>query len=684
MMIRYRGVLAAAGLALASLWVLSTLFLWSYDAPGAHASRLYWDNATAVALDNVIMGDEDTGLFWFVHVRVLALLDMADTLLAGERSSPERVPKGRDRKLSCISVRRPSHGEPFPLCDYGRSHRRYAASSIPPISPSPPAKDADLVLSGQLLSEWTEYASLIEQANSTGSLAPFLDLRGNHDCFNVVRQSPSLLRDYYDSFSASHSRNGTAFRVPGTSDVITFISLDACPARGPSRPFNFWGVLDADAAAAAAARVAAAPPGHVILLGHYPRAILREGDFSGVLGGASAYLCGHLHTLLGLAPRMHAYHADAQSLELEVGDLKDNRRFRVVLFDHGLMSSADMDLDAPWPRIVITNPKDARYSLPGREPLHRLRASTHVRVAWFGDAPPARVSVRIDGEAWRSPPFVYRKPLIAFEWDPRGLALDETHVIQVAVTDERGASCESAQPFRLDGRREDLDGFGALLLTSPLQTTIKFAVLAADFVTVLLLLAAPLGAIARRVFPPSVATWPIFPRSFYAPIRAVLAAFVSLPFRRPLSYAALLLYGLYAPLGPWFAGQFLFSGAQPDALGAAWSLSSTDPRAVGWFYLAGIAEAGGAFHPTMDTWMHAVRFLVFLYPVVALDAALAGTGCGWAGTTVAAASAAAIINAASGVHGLAVFYGWWTFVLGPASSWWVAVCAAIWVAGRRH
>lgn len=37
------------------------------------------------------------------------------------------------------------------------------------------------------------------------------------------------------------------------------------------------------------------------------------------------YLCGHLHTLAGVIPKMHAVHVDGH-LELELGDWLDTRK----------------------------------------------------------------------------------------------------------------------------------------------------------------------------------------------------------------------------------------------------------------------------------------------------------------------------------------------------------------------
>ena len=53
-------------------------------------------------------------------------------------------------------------------------------------------------------------------------------------------------------------------------------------------------------------------------------------------------------------------------------------RYRLVAIDHDLFSFVDTRLDH-WPLVLVTNPKDSRFSVPGREPLGRILHSTHVR-----------------------------------------------------------------------------------------------------------------------------------------------------------------------------------------------------------------------------------------------------------------------------------------------------------------
>eukprot|EP00042_Codosiga_hollandica_P049047 m.562170 g.562170 ORF g.562170 m.562170 type:complete len:109 (-) comp57799_c0_seq2:1344-1670(-) len=83
----------------------------------------------------------------------------------------------------------------------------------------------------------------------------------------------------------------------------------------------------------------------------------------------SLYLCGHLHTLVS---QMYARHDNF--LELEVGDWRDNRKFRLMAIDHDLISFADLSFNS-WPALLVLNPKDARFINDAREPLHLIGTS---------------------------------------------------------------------------------------------------------------------------------------------------------------------------------------------------------------------------------------------------------------------------------------------------------------------
>ncbi|XP_043316220.1 transmembrane protein 62-like [Cervus canadensis] len=66
---------------------------------------------------------------------------------------------------------------------------------------------------------------------------------------------------------------------------------------------------------------------HSIWFGHYTTSTVLSPSpgLRSIMSSATAYLCGHLHTLGGLMPVLHTRHFQG-TLELELGDWKDNRR----------------------------------------------------------------------------------------------------------------------------------------------------------------------------------------------------------------------------------------------------------------------------------------------------------------------------------------------------------------------
>ena len=49
-----------------------------------------------------------------------------------------------------------------------------------------------------------------------------------------------------------------------------------------------------------------------------------------------------------------------------------------MAIDHDLVSFVDTSF-GQWPVILITNPKDARFNVPKREPIERIKMSSHIR-----------------------------------------------------------------------------------------------------------------------------------------------------------------------------------------------------------------------------------------------------------------------------------------------------------------
>src|SRR3954468_19711372 len=102
---------------------------------------------------------------------------------------------------------------------------------------------------------------------------------------------------------------------------------------------------------------------------------------------------------LGLGDHLKA-HRDQGFLELELGDMKDHAIYRIIAVDHDMISFRDLsvpipDMPAAYPSamvdgltdfelpkrlaqdpiVMVTNPKDARFLISGREPVSRIRQS---------------------------------------------------------------------------------------------------------------------------------------------------------------------------------------------------------------------------------------------------------------------------------------------------------------------
>lgn len=149
----------------------------------------------------------------------------------------------------------------------------------------------------------------------------------------------------------------------------------------------------------------------------------------------------------GLVPKMYTKHKHGY-LELELGDWKDNRMFRLGAIDHGQFSFVDQKHNS-WPLVLVTNPKNAQYSMPGREPLPLIAESTHVRILAFSDVTIDTVKISYDSESWMK---CRQKdgPLYVCQWLPN-LFNSGLNYLHVTVTDEHGKETTIKHPFTIDG-----------------------------------------------------------------------------------------------------------------------------------------------------------------------------------------------------------------------------------------
>uniref|UniRef100_A0A4X1V4P7 Transmembrane protein 62 n=2 Tax=Sus scrofa TaxID=9823 RepID=A0A4X1V4P7_PIG len=298
------------------------------------------------------------------------------------------------------------------------------------------AKTKEQLGSRQQEIEWQTYHGILRKTRVMEK-TKWLDIKGNHDAFNI----PSLesVENYYRKYSAIR-RDGSFHYVHSTPfGNYSFISLDATLNPGPKRPFNFFGILDQKQMEDLLLLAKESSwSNHSIWFGHFTTSTILSPSpgIRSVMSSATAYLCGHLHTLGGLMPVLHTRHFQG-TLELEVGDWKDNRRYRIFAFDHDLFSFADL-IFGEWPVVLITNPKALLYSSAKHEPLERLLYSTHIRVLAFSLSSITSVTVKIDGVHLGQASHL-SGPIFILKWNPRNYG-NKTHNIEVIVQDSAGRS----------------------------------------------------------------------------------------------------------------------------------------------------------------------------------------------------------------------------------------------------
>ncbi|XP_028362975.1 transmembrane protein 62 isoform X5 [Phyllostomus discolor] len=227
------------------------------------------------------------------------------------------------------------------------------------------------------------------------------------------------------------------------------------------------------------------------------------------------------------------------TLELEVGDWKNNRRYRIFAFDHDLFSFADL-IFGEWPVVLITNPKSLLYSCPKHEPLERLLQSTHIRILAFSLSSITSVTVEIDGvhlgQAVHS-----SGPIFTLKWNPRNYS-DGTHNIEVIVRDSAGRSKSVHHIFSL---QED-NQLRFDLLASFVLLTDHCTVARVLFVMIVLIQLSILIIFRHRGYlelkgPPGFLNLTSFSLHVLSKIN--------------IFYYSVLLLTLYTVLGPWFFGE---------------------------------------------------------------------------------------------------------------------------------
>ncbi|KAI8093008.1 Metallo-dependent phosphatase-like protein [Halteromyces radiatus] len=356
------------------------------------------------------------------------------------------------------------------------------------------AKDHRRITSQQYIEEWKTYKMAIDQQPWTNTT--WYDMRGNHDCFDLPswQSRMNLYRTYGQSADrVEHGKGIYTWQHSPSFGDYQFVAIDACPKRGPSRPFNFFGYLTSNTMDRLA-HALSKPSNHTFVFSHYPTTTMIYFFFF----------------FLGLGDVLQSYDPMTKTLELELGDMKDHGMYRIVAVDHDIISFVDARLPmvpstqtkrsslipltasdkVEWPGklpmapvILITNPKDARFILDNKEPLSRIQSSSHIRFLVFTDQTPDQLSflILVDGQPVigsnddHAPHYMGndQHPLWTLPWNPMAYQ-NGTHILSIQVNTTHGLVGESKVIFRTDGRRIKIGGgAGEWIISTHMSTVVS-------------------------------------------------------------------------------------------------------------------------------------------------------------------------------------------------------------------
>ncbi|XP_066854815.1 transmembrane protein 62 isoform X1 [Anser cygnoides] len=402
------------------------------------------------------------------------------------------------------------------------------------------AKTKDKLGSEQVEVEWKTYQSILKRSRVMEK-TKWIDIKGNHDSFNIPHLDS--VQNYYRKYSAWR-KDGSFHYIHTTSfGNYSFICVDATLSPGPKRPYNFFGILNmSQMQELSMMATESLYSNHTIWFGHYPTStiISPAPGIRTLMSSATAYLCGHLHTMGGLMPALHSQHRGG-TLELELGDWMDNRRYRILAFDHDLLSFTDLTFEE-WPAVLITNPKSRLYSSSSHEPLVKILYSTHIRILAFSPSVITSVKVYIDGVHLGNA-HQASGPLYVLKWNPQNYS-EGSHQIDVIVQDASGRVSKRGHIFSMEENLSLKFGF----LPSVILLTDHYVLARMLFGLIVLIQIALLVAF-RYLQKPALRGKPGL---------LSLTSFSLHVFSKTNTlYYSILFLNLYTILGPWFVGELV-------------------------------------------------------------------------------------------------------------------------------
>ncbi|XP_057374935.1 transmembrane protein 62-like isoform X2 [Daphnia carinata] len=414
----------------------------------------------------------------------------------------------------------------------------------------------DNLVVDQFIEEWSMYKVLYTECQNVSRVPHWLDLRGNHDNFNINGYNSS--NNYYPKFGSQRFHTSGSYMTTieiNDKTKYAFIAVDATLDIGSKRLLNFVGQLDDTRLLKLQELDQAASKLNVnatIWFGHYPSSIiLTYGILPGLRHIAAkgiAYLCGHLHNFGGMIPHMYSNHHSGM-LELELADWKHNRMYRVAVLDQGLFSFTDIQ-HKTWPVIVVTNPKPLLTVQPSKEPIELMATSTHIRIYIFSPSPINSCEIKLDEGSWQPcKRSGQQHPLYTAPWQPE-LYSKGLHVLHVRASDSSGSEVLTKIEFALDDTkpRFPLSARLALMLDFTAVSKVIFAVsIIWCILPFCILRHLQLRIIQRKMTALRIRTsWiRLWVRKFW-----IFASINSLLF----PYLA---YTVYLAFGPWFMAHFV-------------------------------------------------------------------------------------------------------------------------------